>query len=261
MPAPRMTSPLDLPPAYTAIVLREHRDAFVHAQSIATDAGAGTLVWVRRFDSVEIAVVLEPAEPLAAARRAIYAVMNAAGDALAVHCPPEKPLDFAWPDTILLDGGILGGVRLASPPGTTEDAVPDWLVAGVVLRMTVAHERGRPTTAHPLDITITRGTSLEIEGFEMMDAAALVSSFARHLLAAFDLWQEAGFDPIGVRFLARLPAEADMMIHLDTNGDLIRRGLVRGAGGSAQTPRPRLSLRDACAVPQWLDAATGDPWL
>ncbi len=49
------------------------------------------------------------------ARRALFAGMNAAADALAAHCPPEKPITFAWPDTILLDGGLVGGVpaRLA----------------------------------------------------------------------------------------------------------------------------------------------------
>jgi len=36
-------------------------------------AGAGTLVWVRRYDLVEFAVVLEPDEPLVSARRAFFA--------------------------------------------------------------------------------------------------------------------------------------------------------------------------------------------
>src|SRR5262249_6144518 len=51
---------LDLPPGYTLVALREHGDAFAHACAIAAKAGAGTLVWVRRYDLVEYAVVLEP---------------------------------------------------------------------------------------------------------------------------------------------------------------------------------------------------------
>jgi hypothetical protein len=37
---------LDLPPGFREIPLREHRDAFSHAQAIAAEEGAGTLVWV-----------------------------------------------------------------------------------------------------------------------------------------------------------------------------------------------------------------------
>ena len=39
--------------------------------SVASDAGAGTLVYVGRFDLAEFAVVLEPEEPLEIARRAL----------------------------------------------------------------------------------------------------------------------------------------------------------------------------------------------
>ena len=60
---------LDLPPGYTLVALRELGDAFAHGCQIAAEAGAGTLVWVRRYDLVEFAVVLEPNEPLKSARR------------------------------------------------------------------------------------------------------------------------------------------------------------------------------------------------
>ena len=251
-----MTGSLDLPPPYRAIVLREHRDGFAHARAIAAEAGAGTLVWVRRFDTIEVAVVLEPEEELAGARRALYAVMNAAGDALAVHCPPEKPLAFAWPDTILLDGGLLGGVRLAWPEGTAEEAVPDWLVCGLTLRMAIALERNRPAGSHPLDLAVTRGTSLEIEGFEMLDAEGLIGSFARHLMAQFDGWQDKGFVPLGEQFLARLPEETAIRLGLDANGDLLRRSLA-----TASAKPERQVLREALLTPGWMDPATGEPWL
>ena len=56
------------------------------------ELGAGTLVYVGRFDLAEFAVVLEPDEPLRTARRAFYAGMAALADALAAHAPPEKPI-------------------------------------------------------------------------------------------------------------------------------------------------------------------------
>ena len=61
---------LDLPPPFRLVVLREVGDAFAHACAHAAELGAGTLVFVSRFDAAEFAVVLEPEEPLASARRA-----------------------------------------------------------------------------------------------------------------------------------------------------------------------------------------------
>src|SRR3954454_9437552 len=91
---------LDLPPGYTLVALREVGDAFAHGCEIAAAAGAGTLVWVKRYDLVEFAVVLEPAERLVSARRSLFAGMNATADSIASHCPPEREVSFDWPDSI-----------------------------------------------------------------------------------------------------------------------------------------------------------------
>ena len=68
---------LDLPPPFRLVTLREVGDAFAHAISVAAQEGAGTLVYVGRFDLAEFAVVLEPEEPLKTARRALYAGLAA----------------------------------------------------------------------------------------------------------------------------------------------------------------------------------------
>ena len=112
------------------MTLREVGDAFAHAVSIAAEEGAGTLVYVGRFDLAEFAVVLEPDEPLRTARRAFYAGMAALADALLTYAPPEKPVTIDWPDTIRVDGGLVGGGRLAWPEDAREDEPPDWLVFG-----------------------------------------------------------------------------------------------------------------------------------
>src|SRR3546814_10539256 len=64
--------------------------SFTKACAISGERGAGTLLWVRRYDLAEFAVVLEPEEPLAGARRALYIGMNALAAALSVHAPPER---------------------------------------------------------------------------------------------------------------------------------------------------------------------------
>src|SRR5919204_4176494 len=125
---------LDLPPLFRPVVLREVGDAFAHACAHAGELGAGSFVFIGRFDVAEFAVVLEPEEPLAAARRAFYAGMVALGDTLAACAPPEKPIAIAWPDALHVDGGLVGGGRLAWPENGDEQAVPDWLVFGATIR-------------------------------------------------------------------------------------------------------------------------------
>ena len=96
MPPPLRS--LDLPPPFRLLVLREAGDAFAHACAHAPGLGAGTLVFVGRFDFAEFAVVLEPEEELWSARRSFYAGMTAIADALSALAPPETPITIEWPD-------------------------------------------------------------------------------------------------------------------------------------------------------------------
>src|ERR1700681_2521574 len=125
---PRLRTPakpaLALPPPFRLVSLREVGDSFAHAMRVAPREGAGTLVHVGRFDLAELAVVLEPEEPLRSARRALYTGLCALGDALAARAPPEKPISFDWPDAIRVDGGLVGGVRLAWPAAAADENEP-----------------------------------------------------------------------------------------------------------------------------------------
>ena len=237
---------LDLPPGYTLVALREVGDAFAHGCNIATEAGAGTLVWVRRYDLVEFAVVLEPDEPLVSARRALFAGMNATADAIAAHCPPEREVSFDWPDAILFDGGLLGGARLGWPADCAEGDVPAWLVFGVMLRAA--------DMAHIEEVQAASGVSLLSEGFEMIDTDAIIESFSRHLMTAFDQWNEHGFEAIARDYLARLPVgKAGERRAIDSNGDL----LVKPPVGKG--PPERTSLVGALARAAWYDPEARGP--
>lgn len=233
---------LDLPPPFRLVMLREVGDAFAHATSVAEQEGAGTLVHVGRFDLAEFAVVLEPEEPLRTARRALYAGVCALGDALAAHAPPEKSITFEWPDAIHVDGGLVGGVRLAWPPKADEQEAPAWLVFGAMIR-TVAMGETEPGL-RPL------GAALDEEGFDELGSGGLVESFARHLMVAIDAWQEQGFGEVAKNYLSRLAPEPGVRRDLDDNGDLV----VRRAGKVE-----RRALVPALAVPSWLDPATAGP--
>lgn len=253
MSTTRGPAALDLPPGYSAISLREHGDALRHAAAIAAELGAGTLVHVRRFDLVEFAVVLEPEQPLAQARCAFYAAMNAAADAISAHISPEKPVSFDWPGTIRIDGGIVGGGLFAEPEDTKETDVPVWVVAGLVLRSIVPLKGGRDA---PFDIGAVQGTSLEIEGIDLIGGERLIEGFCRHLMVYFDRWEEFGFAPVGKTYLDRLTKEKTRQYRITENGDLE----VRRLAGRDVLVRDSLAgaLR---APPAWRNPDTGEPWL
>ena len=237
---------LELPPVYDLVVLREAGDAFAHACAVAEEQGAGTLVWVRRHDVAEFAVVLEPEEPLAGARRAVYAGMNALADVLSAYAPPEQPISFAWPDTIQVDGVTVGGGRLGWPSGAAEDAVPHWLVFSGMIRTSVVH--GEEPGLRPFS------GGLDELGFEAVAAADIVEGFSRHLMAGFHDWSQAGFVSVEARWLARLAGDC-VHARLADNGDLLI------SATSDRSPSERRSLVTALAAPSWLDPAAGMPWL
>src|SRR5262245_54398983 len=247
MPSPSRTPTrrqVDLPPPFQLVRLREVGDAFRHATTIAADAGAGTLVYVGRFDLAEFAIVLEPEEPLHRARRAFYAGMVALRDALVAQAPPERPITFAWPDAIHVDGGLLGGGRLGWPPDSVESATPAWLVFGASIR-TVGlgeQEAGLRSLA----------TALDAEGFEEAGSDRLIESFARHLMVAVDAWRANEFASVIATYLAHLTVEKGASPSLAGNGDL----LIKWRG---QREPDRHDLAAALAVPSWLDPATGGP--
>jgi len=242
---PRALTPeLTLPPLFTLVRLRELGDAFAHAQSIAAERGAGTLVYVGRFDLAEFAMVLEPDEPLRKARRTLYAGMTALADALAVHAQPETAITIDWPDSISVNAGLVGGGRLAWPQGVKEDETPPWLVFGAMIR--TVSVSGIEPGLNPLV------TALEEEGFTDAMSDKVLESFARHFMVAVDSWQEKGFGAVAQSYLERLPRESGLRRDIDDNGDLLVRRM-----GQAEVDRKQLLPR--LAAPAWYDPARRGP--
>jgi hypothetical protein len=172
--------------------------------------------------------------------------MNALADAIAAHCPPEREVTFDWPDAIRFDAGLLGGGRLGWPAECTEDDIPEWLVFGVILRAAAM--------AHVPEVQAASGVSLLSEGFEMVDTDAIIESFTRHLMTAFDRWKERGFEAIARDYLERLPKDkAGERRGIDVNGDLL---VTMPAGSGAPV---RSSLVDALGRAAWYDPQARGP--
>ncbi|MEI8144596.1 MAG: biotin/lipoate--protein ligase family protein [Alphaproteobacteria bacterium] len=242
----RTPSALDLPPGYRLIPLRESGDAFAHACRVADAEGAGSLVWVQRFDVAEFAVILEPDAPLSQARRVLFMGMAALADAVASLCPPERAVTIAFPDTLLFDGGLVGGGRLGWPKKTTDSERPDWLVFGAVVR--VAFSNQVEPGATPMV------TALDEEGFMGGGPAIIIEAFARYFMRAVDQWQISGFGSVEKDYIGRLNKDRPGDQHsLDDAGNLI----IRPAIGE---PR-QLSLIEGLKAVAWLDRDSGGPRL
>jgi len=243
MRASALAKELTLPPPFTLVRLRELGDAFAHAATVAVEQGAGTLVYVGRFDLAEFAVVLEPDEPLAQARRAFYAGMAALADALTAHAQPETAITIDWPDSISINAGVVGGGRMAWPKGTREDETPPWLVFGAMIRtVSMSAEPG----LNPLV------TALEEEGFTDAMSDHVVESFTRHFMVWLDTWQEHGFGAVARGYLGRLPAEAGVRCDIDDNCDLLIHLM-----GTAEIKRKKFLTK--LAAPSWFDPVAKGP--
>lgn len=237
-----------LPPPFRLVTLREVGDAFAHAKAHAADEGAGTLIFVGRFDLAEFALVLEPDEPLRTARRTFYACMAALAEALTAHAPPETDVRIDWPDAISVNRGLVGGGQMVWPEGADENEPPAWLAFGAMVRLVSVS--GTEAGLHPLS------AALEDEGFNEFGAERLMESYARHFMVMLDAWREQGFAAVAKSYLQRLAPESEKGIRrdIDENGDFLLRRI-----GKTQVERRKLV--PALATPSWLDPATRGPRL
>ena len=139
------------------------------------------------------------------------------------------PSDIRWPDAIYVDGGLIGGGRLAWPAGTADAAEPDWLVFGATVRLVSLGKE--EAGLRPL------ATALEEEGFDDMGSGRLVESFARHLMLALDAWRAGEMAAVTRTYLDRLRLEKGAIPALGAEGDLLVRWRGKGRAGSARAGR------------------------
>jgi biotin-(acetyl-CoA carboxylase) ligase len=184
-----------LPPAFQLVSLDREIGAFERAVRAAPrGVDDGTVYWTERNDRLEMAVVLEPEAPAAITLQAAYVLMVATGDALGALVPPGKPVAFAWPCDILLDGALLGRVRIAMAATAEAEDVPPWLVLGLAMGVgPLGDDPGR----------IAGRTSLYEEGAGEIAVAQLVESVCRHFLLWTGRWLDESLTPIQASWNAR----------------------------------------------------------
>lgn len=189
-------SPPQLPPAYQLVVLDREVPAFARAvQAAPRGVDDGTVYWTERDDRLELAILLEPEAPALGALLAVHLMCVATGEALADLLPPEKPLAFAWPGHLLLDGAALGQVRAQLAP-VAEGQVPPWLVLGLTLAVAAPSPAPGGEPGCPLPRRRAARTSLAEEGITGLGVPDLVARIGRHFLRWTGRWRADGPGPV-----------------------------------------------------------------
>lgn len=232
------------PPLLAGHAVKAPQRPFEHAcrRAEAGELGAADLVWSRDTGHTECAIILEPEVPLATALQMNALAQVAMTDCLGALLPPAVGVLHRWPGTILINGAAAGEVRLASPT-TVMDAVPDWLVVGVSLRLIHDDRDGEPGE-------LPGQTALGEECGGDLTRTDILQSFSAHFLTWLNTWNDDGFRPVHESWMSR--AEAPMQVErhqerqmvntlgLDEMGSLV----IRGDPGPARA----LPLLDAIVV-------------
>jgi biotin-(acetyl-CoA carboxylase) ligase len=238
----------EFPPLYRPFAVTPDLDPFDRALSVAADAEAGTLLWSIGQDACECAVVLAPEQSLEKSLPVVLVAMLGLGDALGSLAPPVVAVTFGWPDRLEVNGGVIGGVRMARAPTDAPIAVPDWMVIGFGVAM-----RGSWAGEDPGDHVLR--TTLADEGCGEIQTLDLLEALSRHFLAWMNRWQADGVGPIQQAWMSRAtglgkPIEVDVggQVRQGTFTGLTESGAIRLVKeGVTQT----ISLEEAMKVPSW----------
>jgi BirA family biotin operon repressor/biotin-[acetyl-CoA-carboxylase] ligase len=239
----------EFPPLYRPFAVTPELDPFERCINVARDgAEAGTLLWSIGQEACECAVVLAPEQSLEASLPVVLVALLALGDALGSLVPPLVAVTYGWPDRLEVNGGVVGGVRLASAPTEASDAPPEWLVIGFGVALRGPWGEGEPGD----DV---HRTTLADEGCAEVETVDLLEAFARHFLAWINRWQEDGVGQVVQAWMSRATG-LGKPIQIEVGGHK-RQGTFAGIAESGamrlvkEGVTQTISLDDAMRVPSW----------
>ncbi len=213
-----MTERPHFPPIYRAYAITADLDPFERAVEMAKEGTeAGTLIWSARQDVFECAVVLAPENSLEDSLPILLAARLGLGEALGALIPPVIAVSFGWPELIVINGGIVGKIRLIIAETRNPTAVPDWLVIGFRLA-NAGHWRESGRDGRQVTTLAEEGC-----GIDLLD---LLESFSRHFLAWINRWQGDGVQPVQQAWMSRT-LEVGKSVKIDVAGRQ-REGTFKG---------------------------------
>ncbi|WP_420403102.1 biotin/lipoate--protein ligase family protein [Nisaea sp.] len=246
-----MTDELSFPPIYRPCrVLPGTCAEAAAAEAARGGADPASFYWLDSADRLDCAIVLGPDRPFSETLSAVHVAMVALGDCLGAQVPPQVEVLFGWPDRLIVNGGLAGGVSLTVDPALWDDPtdpVPDWAVLGVRLAMTPSEDAPEP------GMTRQRTTLLD-EGCGDLTTGDLLESFSRHFLLWTNRYLSEGLRPIADNWLPRAAKRGETvalkfagrewrgkLLGLDETG-----GLVLG-----ESKTPVVPLTEVLRKPTW----------
>ena len=178
------------------VIKGDNPRALAIAGAQSGELGAGDTLWLQDTTQIEIAIVLEPDDPLSKSIQMLPLAIAAAGDTLAVLTPPQVGLQFRWPTTLLLNGASAGNCTLTVPADCKPNDVPAWMVVNFSLRF-IFDETTEPGTTPGI-------TSLVEEGGEELSTTDVLESYSRHFLSQLDTWTNDGFGDVSQQWAGRI---------------------------------------------------------
>jgi BirA family transcriptional regulator, biotin operon repressor / biotin---[acetyl-CoA-carboxylase] ligase len=237
-----------MPPLFRPLAVTPDIDPFERGLQVAAEgAEAGTVLWSIGRERCQAAVVLAPEHTLEDSLPVVLVAMLGLGDALGALLPPVVALTFGWPDRIEVNGGVVGGVRMASAPTEKPSDIPDWIVIGYSLAS--QSRAGDPEPGQQ-----PGRTTLADEGCEIA-CIDLIEHFTRHFLAWINRWQEDGVAPVRQAWLSRA-ARLSSSIEV-ASGPHRKQGIFTGLTDSGSIRLMRngitqtVSLEEAMKAPTW----------
>lgn len=197
--------------------------------------GAGDLLWSRSTENAALAIILEPEVSAEHALCMVPLAMVALADSLGAIGPPNMPITFDWPKTILANGAVVGSVDMHfSPLAGRRDIAPY-----AVLSLTLDIMWNADPTDSKRQPAIEPGqnlmrTVLHEEGAGDLDRTMIIESWARHFTTWVDTWEQDGFKPVHENWLFKahyrneqviIPTaradETGFLLGMDENGGLL----------------------------------------
>lgn len=247
-----MSSLPSLPPIYALHRLLPGDNALATALQAAPTAEPAELFWEERDDWLRFAVTLAPDQPLANCLAAGLALSVAVVEALGVLGPPEVAVTHRWPDRVMVNGALAGGVGLAVPEGVASDQVPDWLVGHLSIRFQPDPEAGEPGEQEDR-------TALFEEGMMDLTVPGLLESVSRHLLLTMHRWESDGLKPVVSDWYDRADGREEAVEFPLADGGSVTAKLLGLADDGSAILSPTgggtltLSLLDRLGKPSWED--------
>ncbi|UUX52034.1 biotin/lipoate--protein ligase family protein [Nisaea acidiphila] len=246
-----MLDELSFPPIYRPCRVLEGSDPLEAAIAAAKDgADPASLFWLDSATDFACAIVLGPDRPLSETLAAVHVAMVALGDCLGATVPPQVEVLFGWPDRLIVNGALAGGVTISVDPALwddPEDPEPEWAVLGIRLAMTPRDDAPEPGMTR-------QRTTLFDEGCGDLTTGSLLESFSRHFLLWTNRYLSEGLRPIADMWLPRA-AKRGENVELKFGGKEWRGTLLgldeKGGLVLGETKTPLVPLTDVVRKPTW----------